>query len=299
MIHNPWMLAIGDADQIQEDVDRLKDVEAKLLDFYVNKTGANRDELENLMAEEKEMTANELLDLGFIGKVAETIKGLKKPNKIFAKAYLTRNMKQEKETKTIKAMLDGFMTKFTALVNNKKAIVVKKHDDDEDEEKNKVKTDIKGEEQQLEDGTRIFINGDEGNFTGKEVWVIGEDGSLGDPLPDGDHTLGDGRTLRIGGGTVSEVVEQMETTEDPNALKNQVAKLQAEVTRLKENQISAGLEKELLGELETIKRGIVSQGAPIMGSGNFPDQVVPQTKKQKVFDRAHKRWDKKKTQIKN
>jgi len=298
MIHNPWTMSVGDAEKIQEDVDRLKEVESELLDFYVKKTGANRDELEKLMAEEKELTAEQALDLGFATDVAETIKGLKQPNKIFAKAIYTRNMKQEKETKTVKAMLDGFLNKIKALG----LVTDKKHDDEEDKNKKDDKKSLFAEEQQLEDGTRIFINGDEGNFGGKEVWVIAEDGSLGDPLPDGDHPLGDGRVLRIEGGTITEVTEQMEgdpAPEDPNALKNQVAKLQAEVKRLKTAQISDGLEKELIGELAGIKRSIVSQGTPIQASGNFPEKITPKSKRAAIFDKAKNRYNKNRTNTKN
>lgn len=286
MIHNPWKISIGNSDELQEDVDLLKEKETQLLDFYVEKTGASRDELENLMAEEKELTANELLDLGFIGEVVETIKAIKKPNKIFAKAYYNRNMKKDKETKTVQAMLDGLFDKIKALGGKPKS--AKK--DDEKEDKNKVVP--RAEEQQLADGARIFINGDEGSWSGKEVWLVGEDGSLGDPLEDGDHTLGDGRGIRISGGTISEVLEEMEApAEDPAALKNTVAKLQAELKRMKEGQISDGLEKQLNAELAQIKQQVTSAGQPNQHSPNFTTDVTEKkTNKEKVFDRARKRW---------
>lgn len=287
MIHNPWMMAVGDADQIQEDVDKLKEVEGELLDFYVTKTGAKRDSLEELMAEEKELSSSQAEDLGFATAVAETIQGLKIPNKIFAKAYLTRNMKKKEEGKSIKAMLEGFMSKVMNIVD-------KKHDDDDEKNKNK-KVEPRAEEQQLEDGTRIFINGDEGNFTGKEVWLINDDGSLGDPLDDGDHKLGDGRTIRIGGGTISEVVEQMEEEgggEDASALKNQVTKMQAEINRLKKGQLSDGLARDLIGELNSIKGAIQSEGTPNQGGGNFTNISKPVSLRGKTFEKAQKKWNK-------
>jgi len=289
MIHNPWMMAVGDADALQEDVDRLKETESDLLDFYVKKTSANREDLEQLMAEENELSSAKAEELGFATAVIETIGDLKIPNKIFAKAIYTRKMKnKEPENKTLMAQLEGFLTKVKALIPVKAA----KHDDDDDD-KNKVSTPKpRAEEQQLEDGTRIFINGDEGNFSGKEVWVIGEDGSLGDPLEDGDHTLGDGRVLRIGGGTITEVVEQMETTEDTNALKAQVTKMQAEISRLKEGAISDGLQKNLMLELNNIRAQITSNGAPINVDGNFTQKVTPKSKREGVFERAHTRWNK-------
>ena len=295
MIHNPWKISIGNSDELQEDVDLLKEKEAQLLDFYVAKTGSTRDELENLMAEEKELTANDLLDLGFISTVAETVKGLKKPNKIFAKAYFNRNMKKDKENKTLMAQLDGFYAKLKALVTVKDG----KHEDEEDKNK-KTAPAPRAEEQQLADGTRIFINGDEGNFGGKEVFLIGEDGSLGEILPDGEHPLGDGRVLRIENGTITEVTEQMEeTVVDPNALKAKVTKLEAEVKRLKQGAISKGLEMELSAELKNIKAQITSNGTPVQGNGNFNQTPEPKTKRSKVFDRAQKRWDKNKKTIKN
>lgn len=293
MIHNPWMITIGNADQLQEDVDILRAKEDDLLDFYNEKTGTDKETLEGLMAEEKPILAEDVLSLGFATNIAETIKGLKQPKKIFAKAYFNKTMKKKEESKSTMAMLDSYYDKFKAIFNAK-------HEDD-DEDKNKdTKAKPRAEEQQLEDGTRIFINGDEGNFTGKEVWLIGEDGSLGDPLEDGDHRLGDGRTIRIGGGTISEVVEQMEEGgEDTNALKNQVAKLQAEVGRLKESQISDGLRRDLIGDLKNIKQSIQSEGTPIQGGGNFADPPLPSNRRSKIFDRAHKHWNKNNKPIKN
>lgn len=286
MIHNPWKISIGNSDELQEDVDLLKEKEAQLLDFYVAKTGATRDELENLMAEEKELTANDLLDLGFISTVAETVKGLKKPNKIFAKAYFNRNMKKDKETKTLMAQLDGFYAKIKALIPVKGA----KHDDEEDKNK---KVAPRAEEQQLADGTRIFINGDEGNFGGKEVFLISEDGSLGEILQDGEHPLGDGRVLLIENGTITEVKEQMEeTTVDPNALKAKITKMQAEISRLQKGAISDGLQKNLMLELDNIKAQVTSSGTPMQGNGNFNQTAEPKSKRSKVFDRAQKHWNK-------
>lgn len=290
MIHNPWMMAVGDADALQEDVDRLKETESDLLDFYVKKTSAKREDLEQLMSEENELSSAQAEELGFATAVVETIGDVKIPKKIFAKAIYTRNMKKDKDNKSIMTQLDGFYGKIKALMTVKAA-----SDDDDDDKNKKATTKPRAEEQQLEDGTRIFINGDEGNFGGKEVFLITEDGSLGDLLPDGDHPLGDGRVLKIEGGTITEVVEQMQAPDDTNALKAKVTKMQAEITRLKEGAISDGLQKNLMLELDNIKAQITSNGAPGNGQGNFEAQQdgTPRGRKSKVFQMAQKRWDKK------
>jgi ATP-dependent Clp endopeptidase proteolytic subunit ClpP len=52
MIHNPFGFAGGTADDIEKYADQVRDAENKILDFYIEKTGADRDQLSAMMKEE-------------------------------------------------------------------------------------------------------------------------------------------------------------------------------------------------------------------------------------------------------
>jgi ATP-dependent Clp protease protease subunit len=57
------------AEEAQDIADDLKGEREKILDIYADRTGSDRAELEELMLEEKERTAKELLEYGFISKI--------------------------------------------------------------------------------------------------------------------------------------------------------------------------------------------------------------------------------------
>lgn len=58
-----------DADQLRSLADDVEREQNKILDIYADRTDLDRDTLEAIMKEEKQHTAQELLDWGFIGKI--------------------------------------------------------------------------------------------------------------------------------------------------------------------------------------------------------------------------------------
>lgn len=71
MIHNPWMMAYGDAAELDRAARALDAVKESIINAYERKTGLSRKKLSDLMDEEKWMDANEAVELGFADGVIE------------------------------------------------------------------------------------------------------------------------------------------------------------------------------------------------------------------------------------
>lgn len=76
MIHNPFTIAEGDADELQKTVDELQRIEDKLSQFYSDKTGKTAKEFDKWMKAETYMSADEALEMGFINEVVEPMKAV-------------------------------------------------------------------------------------------------------------------------------------------------------------------------------------------------------------------------------
>lgn len=71
MIHNPWSLAVGDAEDLREQANVLDGVQESLVAIYEAKTGKSRDELKALLHAETWLTAQQAVDEGFADEVSE------------------------------------------------------------------------------------------------------------------------------------------------------------------------------------------------------------------------------------
>lgn len=70
MIHNPWTLAVGDAEQLRKDADLLDKVaDSTIRTSYMAKTGKSEDEIKAWMADETWFTAEEALAAGFVDSI--------------------------------------------------------------------------------------------------------------------------------------------------------------------------------------------------------------------------------------
>jgi ATP-dependent Clp endopeptidase proteolytic subunit ClpP len=65
MVHKPWGIQGGDADEMRRYADLLDKVEDSLVAAYTNKTGKTADEVKSLLAAETWMTGAEAVELGF------------------------------------------------------------------------------------------------------------------------------------------------------------------------------------------------------------------------------------------
>lgn len=65
MIHNPFTVAIGDAEEMQKAMDMLGEVKESIINAYEIKTGLSRVKLANYMDGETWMNAKKAIELGF------------------------------------------------------------------------------------------------------------------------------------------------------------------------------------------------------------------------------------------
>ena len=65
MIHNPWGVAIGNANEIGRTVDRLRNIEEMTRTFYSMRTGADEEQIKQWMDNETWFTAKEAVEYGF------------------------------------------------------------------------------------------------------------------------------------------------------------------------------------------------------------------------------------------
>jgi len=72
MIHQAWTFAFGNADDLEATVGLLRKVDGTLVDTYVARTGAERQQIVDWMAAETWFTAAEAVEAGFVEALADT-----------------------------------------------------------------------------------------------------------------------------------------------------------------------------------------------------------------------------------
>ncbi|HFD6683715.1 TPA: ClpP-like prohead protease/major capsid protein fusion protein [Providencia alcalifaciens] len=76
MIHKPWGVSWGDADDMRDYADLLDKVENVLIPAYMEKTGKTKEELEAMLSEETWLTAEECVEHGFANSIIEPVKAM-------------------------------------------------------------------------------------------------------------------------------------------------------------------------------------------------------------------------------
>lgn len=69
LVHNPWTIAIGDSAAMEKAARELADTQAEAADLYATVTGATREEMLALMAEERWLMPAEALAIGFVDAI--------------------------------------------------------------------------------------------------------------------------------------------------------------------------------------------------------------------------------------
>lgn len=69
MIHDPWALAVGNADEMRRVADALDKMKESYIAAYRAKTGLEEDELSSMMSEETWFTAEEAVGKGFADRI--------------------------------------------------------------------------------------------------------------------------------------------------------------------------------------------------------------------------------------
>ena len=75
MIHNPWNIAMGDAEDMRKNAETLDKIRDSLVAIYERKTGQDRDTITAMMDEETWLTAEDALEWGFADEIIEPAAG--------------------------------------------------------------------------------------------------------------------------------------------------------------------------------------------------------------------------------
>lgn len=89
MIHNPWTMAVGNANELRKQADDLDQITKSSVQTYLAKAGDKLDEatLKQLMDDETWLTAQEAVDYGLADEVMEPNKAAASISKDFAQRY--------------------------------------------------------------------------------------------------------------------------------------------------------------------------------------------------------------------
>lgn len=232
LIHDPYIPEYTLADAYRaEDLEKIAaDLRAnteKILDFYVERTGANREELAALMKDDKWIDTAEAQRLGFISEIIPP-----------ASAYAGKgaaawpNNNQNKTSMKNEKTMQAAMKRLAALMGF-----------------NVTPAQIVAYELDTESGETITIDKPEG-----EAPAVGDNAS-----PDGEHKMPDGTTIIIEDGIITEIrAAEGQGGEGPKPAAEgedekdaRIAELEAENAELKER--IAELEQELEGAKSVAK----------------------------------------------
>lgn len=72
MVHNPWTIGVGDAEEFRHIADTLEQIRESLIAAYQSKTAMDREDLLPLLDAETWMTADEAVEMGFADEIEET-----------------------------------------------------------------------------------------------------------------------------------------------------------------------------------------------------------------------------------
>ena len=223
----PYTLAdqYNDADLAKMSED-LKAETERMLDWYVERTGADRAELEALMNADKDIDMEEAQRLGFIQSILEPVSAL---------AGRRSWNKQTPKNKDMAKKENAIGEAFRALA---KAIGLKVDVTDEPAPANYVLVTL--------NGTELVIDKPEG-----EEIAVGDAAS-----PDGEYVLEDGRKVKIEGGVITEIG----TADDPEDKKGKKCNLtDEEAAQIQQENADLKAEVERLqAELEEAKKQIES-----------------------------------------
>jgi ATP-dependent protease ClpP protease subunit len=98
MIHRPWGMQGGDADDMRRYAELLDKVESNLISAYTKKTGLSDDEVRGLLATESWFTGPEAVERGFADQLAEPLKA--------AAALQSHRMKETDMPEQLKKLME-------------------------------------------------------------------------------------------------------------------------------------------------------------------------------------------------
>lgn len=207
-------------------LDLLRNGQKKILSLYVERTGADETELQELMDKDTFIDADRALELGFISEVLAPITA--KRIRTFNNIQTTRTMNKKKAKVSVE---HGVISRLLAKAGYKKLSDVK----------------MNALAVTAADGTELTIEREEGEPQ------VGDAAS-----PDGEFVMEDGSTIVIADGIVTDIIPADDDVSaeglDENELMEKVEELQTENDSLTEEVETLTQEKEELeAQLEALK----------------------------------------------
>jgi ATP-dependent Clp protease protease subunit len=193
LIHNPFIPPFTLADQYESGdlikiAESLKQEEAKILDFYVSRTGSPKEKLAEYMSNDTKLSAEDMLSLGFATKIIEPVKAYAYYN--FKKQFIM----DEKDVKTFGEKIDAILDR----IKNLSRI----------EPSDQTITD--------KDGKKLTLTKPTGDP------AVGDEAS-----PDGEYMMADGKKITVQNGKVTEVGTPMAEKSELDLANEKIAELQA------------------------------------------------------------------------
>lgn len=239
------------AEDIKKQADMLREEQTKMVDLYVERTGADRAELESLMSKDIFINMARAKELGFISETVAPITAFNKPN------FKSKKMAQKESKVQVKqSLLDRLhsLAGFTRL------------------------EDVKMVDQVITaaDGSEFTVEREDG------------DPQVGDKAyPNGTYVLEDGTTIVIEGEVITDIIEPGVEDEEKNENENEgdeptVEELQKEVEELKEKVAEDEQQKEeLKKEVEELKETVAEQAKALKGT------IAVSSDEKKIIDKVN------------
>lgn len=207
LIHNPFTMIEGDADDLEQAAAELKRIEETLVGIYVSKTGKTDQEIKDLMNEDRFLNADEALELGFANRIAEPLKAV-----AFYQSPKTNQLINSPMDKTEKPSPWAKI----------KAKILAAFDEDE--------TPVAATET-LEGGEVIYFEGSLSEGT-----LVYTDEAMTVLVADGEHILADGRTITVAEGEVTAISEPAPANNaDLGAANARIAELEGQLATIQNN----------------------------------------------------------------
>ena len=254
-IHNPYWQPT-EASPMEGDAlinlgEDLKKEQQKILDFYANQTGTSIESIQPLMQKATDLTSAEAVNMGFATEIISSSANYYKYQLV---AYVEPKKveqtikKQTMENKTNDSWISRKLTKLAALING---VTLNMEMPVKDSEGNDV---------------TLFIESETEDLTGKEAYLIDAEGNQ-TTAPDGDYTDAEGRTIKVVGGLVTEVVakatETKETALTIEELNAKIAELENANTSLTSELEAKTKEVALMNdvkvEFENLKKVVIGK----------------------------------------
>ena len=194
LIHNPFIPEYTLADKYEANdleaiANSLRQEEAKILDFYARRTGADVAKLAEYMKSDTKLSAEDMLSLGFATKIVEPI---------MAFAYLKTNKLIKMDEKAFFEKLGSSLDNAIAKMKNLSRI------------SNQVLVDSQGNELTLEKETGVPAIGDKAT-------------------PDGTYVMDSGNSITVSGGVITAIEEGEPAPDELEKANAKIAELEAKI----------------------------------------------------------------------